>query len=129
MDKLKIERWYKDDCTLGILTYKDFRCCTLELPWQDNERNVSCIPAAGAYKGTKHESPANGSCISINNVVDRTYIQIHSANFIHQLKGCIADGDSIKFLDGNDIPDVSNSKHTLKALLAVLPDKFTIEIL
>lgn len=128
MDKLKIERWYRDDCTLGILTYKDFRCYTLELPWKDNERNISCIPAAGAYKGVKHESPANGLCIAINNVADRDYIQIHSANFIHQLKGCIAVGDSIKFLDENNISDVTNSKNTLKALLAALPNKFPIEI-
>ena len=128
MEKLKIKTWQMDDCTLGILTYGDFKCFTLELPWKNNERNVSCIPRALGYKGEKHQSPANGPVIAINNVLNRTYIQIHSANFLRQLKGCIAVGDSIKFLDGDSLPDVTNSKNTLKALLAVLPDNFMIEV-
>ena len=128
MDKLRIDRKYFDDCTLGRLTYKEFQCFTLELPWLDNQTNISCIPAAGAYKGEKYKSNANGDCIAIINVVDRTHIQIHSANYTRQIKGCIAVGESIKFLDGDTIPDVTNSKNTLKALLAVLPEFFTIEI-
>ena len=128
MEKLKIERWQRDDCTLGVLTYGDFRCFTLELPWKNNEKNISCIPRAEAYQGRKHESPSNGDCIAIDNVLNRTYIQIHSANFARQLRGCIAVGDSIKFLDGDSLPDVTNSGATLKRLLKVLPDKFTIDI-
>ena len=129
MEKLKIKRWKMNECTLGILTYGDFKCFTLELPWKNNEVNVSCIPEALAYQGEKYTSPANGNVIAINNVLNRTYIQIHSANFLRQLKGCIAVGDSIKFLDGDSLPDVTNSKNTLKSLLAVLPDKFTFEII
>jgi hypothetical protein len=128
MKKLRIKTWQMDDCTLGILTYGDFKCFTLELPWKNNELNVSCIPRALGYKGEKHQSPSNGSVIAINNVLNRTYIQIHSANFLRQLKGCIAVGDSIKFLDGDSLPDVTNSGATLSKLLKVLPDKFTIEI-
>lgn len=126
--KLKIKTWQMDDCTLGILTYGDFKCFTLELPWKNNEVNVSCIPRVLGYKGEKHESPANGDVIAITNVHNRTYIQIHAANFLRQLKGCIAVGDSIKFLDGDSLPDVTNSRNTLKKLLSVLPDKFFIEI-
>ena len=126
--KLRIKTWQMDDCTLGILTYGDFKCFTLELPWKGNELNVSCIPRALGYKGEKHKSPANGDVIAITNVFNRTYIQIHSANFLRQLKGCIAVGDSIKFLDGDSLPDVTNSKNTLKKLFAVLPNKFMIEI-
>lgn len=129
MKTLNITRWKMSDCTLGILTYGEFKCFTLELPWKNNERNISCIPAAEAYIGKKHKSPLNGDCIAINNVLNRTHIQIHSANFIRQLRGCIAVGDSIKFLDGNNIPDVTNSRNTLKALLAVLPETFTIKIM
>ena len=126
--KLRIKTWQMDDCTLGILTYGDFKCFTLELPWKGNELNVSCIPRTLGYKGEKHKSPANGDVIAITNVFNRTYIQIHSANFLRQLKGCIAVGDSIKFLDGDSLPDVTNSKNTLKKLLAILPNKFMIEI-
>ncbi len=128
MDELRIDRKYFDDCTLGRLTYKDFQCFTLELPWLDNQTNISCIPAAGAYQAEKYNSYNNGKCIAITNVKDRTHIQIHSGNFVRQIKGCIAVGDSIKFLDGDTIPDVTNSKNTLKALLDVLPDEFLVEI-
>ena len=127
--KLKIKTWQMDDCTLGILTYGEFKCFTLELPWKNNEKNISCIPRALAYQGEKHESTSNGSVVAINNVLNRTHIQIHSANFLRQLKGCIAVGDSIKFLDGDSLPDVTNSKNTLKKLLAILPSKFMIEIM
>ena len=128
MEKLKIKRWYHDDCTLGRLTYGEFHCFTLELPWLDNQQSISCIPAAGAYKGRKHTSPSNGNCIAIESVLNRTHIQIHAANYISQIKGCIAVGDSIKFLNDNSIPDVTNSKNTLKRLLEELPNKFLIEI-
>ena len=127
MDVLKIKRWYLPDCTMGILTYKDFKCFTLELPWLMNEKNVSCIPVDG-YIGRLHDSPANGDVIAIEDVEDRTHIQIHSANYISQLRGCIAVGDSIKFLNKDGIPDVTNSVRTLGKLLRILPDKFTVEI-
>ena len=125
---IKIKRWYLPQCTLGILTVNDFRCFTLELPMLDNEQNVSCIYPAGGFRGEKHWSPNNGDVIAINNVMDRTNIQIHSGNFTREIRGCILVGDSIKFLDGDNIPDITNSKATLKKLLAELPATFNIEI-
>ena len=128
MNKIKIKRAYYEDCTIGRLWCGDFQCFTLELPFLDNASNVSCIYPAEAYKGTKHESPSNGSVIAINNVLDRTHVQVHSGNYTSQIRGCILVGDSIKFLNNDKIPDVTNSKNTLKQLLALLDDEFTIEI-
>jgi hypothetical protein len=128
MTDLKITRFYMDDCTLGRLTYGDFQCFTLELPMLDNATNISCIYPNGGFIGRKHFSPSNGDCIAIDNVMNRTNIQIHSANFVRQIKGCIAVGDGIKFIDNDSIPDVTNSVKTLGALLAVLPDTFKIVI-
>lgn len=128
MDKIKIERHYFEDCTIGRLWCGDFQCFTLELPLLDNASNVSCIYPAGGYHGEKHLSPNNGKCIAITNVMDRTNIQIHSGNYTSQIRGCILVGDSIKFLNDDKIPDVTNSKATLKKLLSVLDDNFSIEI-
>lgn len=128
MDKIIIDRKYFDDCTIGRLTYKDFQCFTLELPMLDNKQDVSCIYAAGGFVGRKHYSPKNGDCIAINNVMDRTNIQIHKGNFTRDIQGCILVGDSVKFLDGDSIPDVTNSTKTLEKLLSLLPDTFAIEI-
>ena len=126
--ELKITRFYMDDCTLGRLTYGKFQCFTLELPMLDNAQNISCIYPNGGFIGRKHFSPHNGDCIAIDNVMNRTNIQMHAANFTRQIKGCIAVGDGIKFLDNDSIPDVTNSVKTLGALLAVLPDTFKIVI-
>jgi hypothetical protein len=60
--------------------------------------------------------------------MDRTNIQVHSGNYTSQIRGCILVGDAVKFLDGDMIPDVTNSKNTLRALLAILPESFNIEI-
>jgi len=127
MKNLVIQRSEYSDCSTGRMWYGDFQCFTLELPWKDNKKSISCIPK-GWYKGYKIKSPSNGDCIAFLDVVGRTHIQIHSANFTRQIQGCIAVGDSLKFLDEDTIPDVTNSRETMRKLLAALPDKFTIEI-
>ena len=125
---IKIHRWYNEDCTIGRLTCGDFQCFTLELPMLDNKQNVSCILPADAYKGQKHKSTRNGDVIAINNVFERSHIQIHSGNYTSQISGCILVGDSIKFLNNDKIPDITNSKATLNKLLSLLPDEFNIQI-
>jgi hypothetical protein len=124
---LTIKRWYQNDCVIGRLTYGDFQCFTLELPYKDNAKNISCIPPT-TYIGRKHLSQKNGNVISIGNVIGRTGIQIHTGNYTRQIAGCILVGDSVKFLDGDNIPDVTNSRKTLKELLTKLPNEFTIKI-
>lgn len=127
MDTLRIETWKRKDCTIGILTYKKFTCVTLELPWLCNKRNVSCIPRAAGYVGRKHKSPANGDCIAIDRVLDRDHIQIHSLNWLHQTEGCIGVGKLFNPISHNG-PMITNSRDTLKKLLSILPDVFTVEI-
>lgn len=125
---IEIKRWYQDDCTIGRLTCGDFQCWTLELPFKDNKTNISCIYPAEVYKGKKHKSPKNGNVIAINNVMNRTHIQIHAGNYVSQTLGCILVGDSIKFLNDDKIPGVTNSKKTMEKLLSILPDEFNISI-
>ncbi len=124
---LNIKRWYHKDCTLGRLSVGGFQCFTLELPWLENQRGVSCIPR-GTYKAFKRNSPKNGLVVEFRNVPDRSNIQIHSGNYTRQIEGCVLVGSSIAFLDGDSIPDVANSKATLDKLLALLPDEFEVTI-
>ena len=125
---LTIKRIYQTDCTLGILNLGDaFRCHTVELPWLDNQRNISCIPA-GTYECEKHFSPSQGLCISVKNVIDRSDILIHVANSVTELLGCIALGDSSRDINADGIPDVTSSSKTLDELLDLLPDKFQLVI-
>jgi hypothetical protein len=124
---LNIKRWYHNDCTLGRLRVGGFQCFTLELPWLENQRGISCVPK-GKYKAFKRQSPKNGSVIEFENVPDRSNIQIHSGNFTRQIEGCVLVGSSIAFLDSDTTPDVASSKVTLDKLLALLPDKFEVTI-
>jgi hypothetical protein len=81
---------------------------TGELPWRDNQSNVSCIPE-GIYKANFTFSPKfKRSMYEIGPVTGRTSIRLHSANlmgdtslgFKSQLNGCISLGLKVGTLDG-----------------------------
>jgi len=124
---MRLERWSRNNCTLGILSCGTFQCFTLELPDLGNQPDISCIPA-GKYEYYFRNSPKNGPVLELRGVPGRTYIQIHSANFTRDINGCVAVGDSIKFLDGDEIPDVTNSKNTHERLLELAGQSGVIEI-
>lgn len=117
MKKATISRIYQHDCTVGIINFGELRAYTLELPWLNNKESVSCIPA-GTYIAKYRLSPSNGDVMELQNVVNRTYIQIHSGNYTSQIKGCILIGDSLRDINTDGVPDVTNSKQTLSALLS-----------
>jgi len=104
-----------------------FECFTLELPWKDNQRRVSCIPE-GTYKAIKHRSPKFGESVWIQNVPNRSEILIHPANYVRQLLGCIAPGDSLRDIDGDGLDDVTNSRNTMNKILSLLPNSFEVKI-
>jgi hypothetical protein len=104
-----------------------FECYTLELPWKDNQRRISCIPE-GTYKAIKHRSPKFGESVWIQNVPNRSEILIHPANYVRQLLGCIAPGDSLRDIDGDGLDDVTNSRNTMNKILALLPNSFEVKI-
>jgi hypothetical protein len=65
-------------------------CKTIELPWKQNERRVSCIPE-GIYPLRKRYSRKFGWHIEVVNVKNRSLILIHPANnALLELNGCIA---------------------------------------
>lgn len=107
---------------------------TLELPWLGNKNQISCIPP-GIYPWRKvvATSKIPYPHIEIQNVPGRSGIKVHSANFAAgkkvQLKGCVSVGESYADLDGDKIDDITNSKKTFEALMAMLPQSGTIEII
>ena len=83
--------------TPGLLTFGTQAVRTLELPWQENQRGISCIPV-GAYKLLWARSPKMGMCYHVLDVPGRSNVLIHAANFagdvrygyVTELQGCIA---------------------------------------
>ena len=89
---------------------------SLELPWLDNQKYISCIPI-GNYTCFKHVSPKFGPCLWIKEVNGRSEVLIHPANYHTQLLGCIAIGKDLKHINtGKDI-DVAQSRKAMAELL------------
>lgn len=82
---------YKSEGTNGTLTLNGhFVCFTIELPWLDNAKNVSCIPE-GTYALQSGFSEKTKAHIEVLDVLNRHQILIHAANeALTELQGCIA---------------------------------------
>lgn len=127
--KAVIERVLLPSETLGSW-YVDGEmiCKTMELPWKNNQRGISCIPE-GIYdvikeaKSAHHEYPH----FRILDVPDRDGILVHKITYVSGLKGCIGVGE-FKDLNGDQVPDMVNSGVNLQRLYDMLPDKFKLEI-
>lgn len=88
---LVLSRTYFPDGTNGKLDCEGkFICSTIELPWINNEKKVSCIPE-GKYLLRKRYSRKFQWHIELVDVIDRHFILFHPANNAQkELKGCIA---------------------------------------
>ena len=65
---------------------------TLELPWKDNQHNVSCIPA-GVYKALYIFSDKfQKNLFMLQNIPGRDAVEIHIGNTIADTHGCILIG-------------------------------------
>lgn len=89
--ELILTRKYAAEGTDGLLSMNGIPVCfTIELPWRDNKKEVSCIPE-GHYKLEKRNSARLKKHILVKNVPGRSLILIHAANNAElELKGCIA---------------------------------------
>lgn len=119
-----------DEATQGMLYIPGYACYTLERPWVNNKPFISCIPE-GTYEAEKFQSPTrnkmlDGWVVLLKNVTNRTWIEIHTANKVSELSGCIAVGQMKNGTDG--MPGVFESTDAMREILALLPDKFQVII-
>jgi hypothetical protein len=136
MKHIEINRTYKDKATYGRAFVWDdeakervFDFLTLELPWKDNQRRVSCIPE-GEYLVQKMPPTAKRKYeyFHVLNVPGRDAILFHPGNYTRQILGCILPGESHVDLDKDGTTDITNTTATLKILTALMPDKFKLVI-
>ena len=86
-----------DQGTFGRMAFGANCMYTVELPWRNNIRQKSCIPA-GSYLCELVKSPRFGLVYGVRDVPGRSQVLIHSANlggnvdlgWQTQLQGCIA---------------------------------------
>jgi len=96
-------------------------CCTLERPWLDNQRNVSCIPN-GEYGVVKHNGAKYKNVWRLKNVPGRSGILFHAGNTMKDSRGCILVGQKF-WKDG-----VLKSRVALDTLRDILPDNFELTV-
>ena len=93
---LLIRDTFTPKSTMGELFLNGERICdTLENPWMDNIRNVSCIPE-GVYDVRLRYPRESGTRdylhLLVKGVPDRTYILFHIGNTPKDTSGCILVG-------------------------------------
>jgi len=101
---------------------------TLELPFKANMTNISCIPT-GIYNVTPRESEKHALHYIIKDVLGRKLILIHTANYYTQLRGCIAIGSDFYDINKDGEFDITNSRRSLKGLIAAAPEGFELTII
>ena len=114
-------------CTWGVFSVgKVFLALSLELPWLNNKRNVSCIPT-GLYDAEIITRKKQTNFL-IKNVPGRSGVLVHPANYLFELRGCIAPG--LVFSANVNPVSVGYSREAMQRLaLTIMPDKkFMLEI-
>ena len=112
---LLIRDMFTDKSTIGELFLNGERFCdTLELPWKDNQRSISCIPE-GQYK-VRIRLPRESATrdyihLLVKDVKDRDYILFHIGNTAKDTRGCILVGQ------GSQQDFVSNSTLAMGLLM------------
>jgi len=87
---------FTDESTIGELFLNGERFCdTLELPYRDNQRSISCIPI-GQYKvrlrTAKESATRNYLHLLVKDVKNRSHILFHKGNTAKDTRGCILVG-------------------------------------
>lgn len=87
--------------TLGVLRVDGVLfCVTLENPWANNQRNISCIPC-GQYLAKRVQSPTFGNTFEASGVPGRSAILFHVGNTADDTRGCILPGTYTAGIPGN----------------------------
>lgn len=100
-------------------------CKTLEDPWNNNQRGISCIPP-GVYPVRPHNGAKYKNVWILGNTSPREAILIHAGNTHKDTQGCILVGSAKGLIGG--VPGIVNSRATLDKLRGLLPAEFTLHI-
>lgn len=125
---ITLTRKYYDGYTLGELALPDGEYLqTLELPWLDNAIGLSCIPEGQYVVDRDEHGRHQWYRLRDSQVAPRSAIEIHPANRLEHLQGCIAPCIDITFIDGQ--PFASRSIEACKKILRWYgDDSFILEI-
>ena len=130
---------FNEDGTYGVLVENriplNFR--TLERPWKDNAKGISCIPE-GRYLVKREVTPKHGLTWHVCDVPGRDAILIHTGNTELDVEGCILLGIEAGYVsaidpDTTDVelqPAVLRSKEAIALFDSMMgrDDQFTLNV-
>lgn len=120
-DGMVIRFAYLPAGTLGRLVFPSFTVYTLEPPWLDNRKNVSCIPV-GNYSIHALADEKRGPVWWVKPVRDREGILIHVLNWVTETQGCIGVGLGFNIVDR--MPSLLSSHDALELINSHLDRRF-----
>ena len=134
---MKIELFrleYENKQTLGECAItqngKDiFLSKSLERADNNNQRNISCIPSGEYLCVLEYSNKFDCDLWEIKGVPNRSECKFHSANYWHDLNGCIALGSEFVDINNDGFRDVLNSKNTMKKFHKVLEGLKEIQLI
>lgn len=132
-----LSRKYREKQTSGCLYVFDgdhsfFNCITLELPWKNNAKNISCYPS-GVYNVEKHVRPNGKNAFLVKDVKNRTNILFHTGNYAVALHpdtaGCTLVGFYYDDINDDGEIDILDSTRAFNMLWDIMPDSFKLTVL
>lgn len=115
-----------DNVMFGVILVDSVpRFVTLEPPWNDNQHNISCVPA-GTYKVVKIHSPRfNKDVFMMIDIPGRDAVEFHVGNGIQDTHGCVLLGLQFSLSDYA----IVNSGIAFDNFMKMMPNEgFTITI-
>lgn len=120
MKTVEILRTYLKEVTTGEVTVRNeqgqrigfFK--SIELPWKDNKTNVSCIPEGEYVVEHTYSHAFKCKLYLITKIRDRWGVRIHPANYVSELRGCIALGEALRDINKDGLIDVTSSRKSVK---------------
>ena len=98
---------------------------TLELPWRDNQKDISCIPS-GTYHTTKvFSNHFQRYVYTLMNVPNRDAVEIHIGNTVKDIRGCVVLGMNYSMTDYA----IVNSTIAFNSFMSIMPSEFDLIIL
>ena len=91
---------------------------TLEEPWRENQRRVSCIPA-GTYRCARVQSLKFGETFQVLDVPGRSGILFHKGNTLQDTEGCILVGEQFALAEGF-MPYIADSRAGYEEFMRLL---------
>jgi hypothetical protein len=100
---------------------------SLELPWRENQRGISCIPC-GAYPLERSRyNKGDYDCWEICDVPGRDEIKIHKGNTIDDVRGCLVLGTRLGWVA--DKWAVTSSRLAFRRFMAEMQEYETATII